>query len=102
MVFMDSLFKRYADPFSLLNGYIATGRLSEFINTFAKCKLEDDRWEFYIHRVWDKSWDDYKADLENTWNNQTLSKDEIETTVNMVADIMKNFKPEGGGQVEPV
>ena len=91
---MDLLFKRYADPFSLLNGYIQTSRFCEFINVLCEQKIEEDRWEMYLHKVWDKSFAEFKESLEVTQAQMRMSEFDVETTVKKSMDILGNFNPE--------
>ena len=91
---MDLLFKRYASPFSLMDGYIQTSRFCEFINAFSKQKTEDDKWEFFLHKVWDKSWTDFCQTLQTSQDLQEMSKEDIETTYKMSMNILGNFNPE--------
>ena len=93
---MDLLFKRYADPFSLLNGYIQTTRFCEFIQEFSTWKIEDDRWEFFLHRVWDKSYAEFCEMLQTSQELQNMSDDEIEATVQKSMEILGNFTPDQG------
>lgn len=94
MKIMDLLFKKYADPFSLLNGYIQTSRFCEFINTFCEQKIEDDRWEFFLHKVWDQSYSDFCENLQVTQDLQQMSETDMEATVKKSMDILGNFNPE--------
>lgn len=96
---MDQLFKRYADPFSLLNGYIQTSRMCEFIDTFCEQKAEDDRWEYFLHKVWDKSYQDFCNTLHTTQELQDMSEDKLKTTVKKSMDILGNFNPRQEGEV---
>lgn len=91
---MDLLFKRYADPFSLMTGYIQTSRMCEFIHTFIEQKTEDDKWEYFIHKVWDKSYSEFCAALQTSQDLQQMSNEDIETTVKKSMDILGNFNPE--------
>lgn len=91
---MDLLFKKYADPFTLLSGYIQTSRLCEFIEVFYEQKAEDERWEFYLHRVWDKSFTDFCGELQTTQGLQEMSEADMEATVKKSMDILGNFNPE--------
>jgi len=91
---MDLLFKRYADPFTLLTGYIQTSRFCEFINTFCEQKIEDDRWEYFLHKVWDKSFSEFCDALQVTQDQQEMSEDSIEATVKKSMNILGNFNPE--------
>jgi hypothetical protein len=92
---MDLLFKRYASPFSLIDGYIQTSRFYEFIDVFIKQKTEDDRWEFYIHKVWDnRSYDEFCKSLQTSQDMQEMSDEDIETTYKKSMNILGNFNPE--------
>ena len=91
---MDLLFKRYADPFSLIDGYIQTGRFCEFIAEFFKWQNESDRWEFFLHKVWDKSYTDFCETLRTTQDLQAMSDADIEATVRKSMDILGNFHPD--------
>ena len=93
---MDRLFVRYADPFSLLNGYIRTARFCDFIHTFSEQKLEDDRWEVYLHKVFDKSYTEFCESLQSIDNVEAMSEDDMETTVRKSMDILNNFNPNPG------
>lgn len=94
MKFMDLLFKRYADPFSLLSGYIQTSRFCEFVNAFCEQKIEDDRWDFYLHKVWDKTFTEFCDALQTTQDLQNMSESDMEATVKKSMDILGNFNPE--------
>lgn len=91
---MDLLFVRYADPFSLLDGYIQTSRFCEFINVLCKRKDRDDRWEVYLHKVWDKSFAEFNESLNVTQAQQRMTEFDVETTVKTSMDILGNFNPE--------
>ena len=53
---MDLLFRRYASPFLLLDEVIKNNRLSEFVAEVMKSENERQTWEFYLHKVFDKSY----------------------------------------------
>ncbi len=90
---MDLLFKRYADPFSLVTPYIQTGRFCEFINGFLEQKLEDDRWDFYLHKVWKGTFMEFCESLKVTQDLQQMSDVDIEATIKKSMDILGNFNP---------
>ena len=91
---MDLLFKRYADPFSLLDGYIQTSRFCEFLSEFGKLKKEDDEWEFFLHKVWDKNYKEFREALQTSQNLQAMSDNDIEATVKKSMAILGNFNPD--------
>lgn len=99
---MDQLYKRYADPFSFMNGMIQTGRFSEFVSEFMKTinkEMEDDLdWDFFLHKVWEGTFQEFKEEIETNKKNQSLDKQTIETTVKGSLNILGNFNPinEGG------
>lgn len=90
---MDLLFKKYADPFTLLTGYIQTLRFCEFVASFVNQVNEDDRWEYFLHKVWDKSYSEFCDALLVTQEQQTMSEEDMEATVKKSMDILGNFNP---------
>ena len=99
---MDSLFKRYANPFLFMDGMIQTGRFHYFVISVMQQerKEENERtlWDFYLHRVYDKSFDRFCEDIENDRKNRQMSEFTMETTIKNSMDILKNFKPLEGGE----
>lgn len=91
---MDLLFKRYADPFSLVDGYIQTGRFCDFIEALFTQKHEEDCWEFFLHKVWDKSYKEFCETLQTSQDLQAMSGATIEATVKKSMDILGNFNPD--------
>lgn len=65
---MDLLAQRYADPFLMLDNFIRIGQLHEFsveiMKQISDEKVQDIRWEYYLHKVWDMSFNDYVASCE--------------------------------------
>ena len=99
---MDLLYQRYASPFSFINGMLQTGRFAEFvvelIQTTNKEKEDKARWDIYLHKVFDKSFDEWNAEIENNKSNQEMSAGTIETTVQNSLNILQNFNPIKGGE----
>lgn len=88
---MDLLFHRYASPFLLLDQIIPAGELSEFVNKFWKACDEQNTWEFFLSKVFDMSYADFKESLKPQ---KMMSEEEIEATINESLDIMNSFIPE--------
>ena len=51
-------------------------------------------WEIYLHKVWDKSFVEFKEALLPSHAEQEMSKEDLETTVKMSNDILMNFHPD--------
>ena len=91
---MDLLFKKYANPFLLLDGMIETGRFAEFVIKFMELDNEDTMWDYFLHKVYDKSFEDFKRSLHPV--KKPTFKD-IKTTVNDSKSILDGFIPTGTG-----
>lgn len=98
---MDLLFKRYASPFLFLNGMLQTGRLCEFVESFIETVTHEEdeqtQWEYFLHKVWEGSFSDFKEGIKTDEKNKTMSANEIETTVQDSLSILKNFNPDQKG-----
>ena len=92
---MDLLFKRYASPFVLLDNLILTSSSSSYIDDLFKLineeKEEQVQWEFFLHKVFDKSWKEFCEEV-----NQPIIDNEIDLGATFVKsrDMLKNFTPE--------
>ena len=102
---MDLLFTRYASPFVLLDGYISTCHLVEFLDKFEEFKNESLEWEFFIHKLSaldERTWDEFQRDIHhgrpNVKKAERLSDEQIETTIKDSFSIMQNFEIEEGGE----
>lgn len=91
---MDLLFKRYASPFSFISTLLQAGRFSEFVDEFMKATGEDDMWEYFLHKVFDKSFDEF---MKSTEPKEEMTAEQVETTIHNSQDILSNFIPEEGG-----
>ena len=91
---MDLLFKRYASPFLLLNTMIDSERFSDFVSKLFEFYNEEISWEYYLHKVFDKS---FKEFMKPQGNNSTkpqekISQSELEATINQSKNIAKRLK----------
>lgn len=98
---MDLLHQRYASPFPFLNNIISAGRfyefVCEFVDTFNKEREERHNWEFFLHRVFDKSYAEFIEAVKVEQDNRNMSETEIETTISKSQNILANFNPEERG-----
>lgn len=94
---MDLLFKRYANPFIFLDKWISSRRFCEFINRFIreinKEKEEKVNWEYFLNKVYDLSYIEFKESLKVNKENQQMSNNNIETTLKKSKKILNNFTP---------
>lgn len=97
---MDLLFKRYASPFLFIDGYLQTGRFSEFVVEFVKTinaeKEDSTQWEFYLHKVQEGTFGEFVEEIENNKQLQNMPEAAKEEAVKKAFDILNKFNPERG------
>lgn len=94
---MDQVSKRYSDPCFFMNGMIQTCRFEEFVSEFVKTvsqeKEDELDWEFFLHKVFEGSFQDFKESLKIDKENKDMSMKDIEATVQDSLSILNNFNP---------
>lgn len=90
---MDLLFKRYANPFLLINNLISCHRLSDFINELLNMHNEEQLYDVWVRRVFDKTFNEFKEQVKKEIEPEADCQD-VETTVQESINILNNFKPE--------
>lgn len=103
-LFMDEVSKRYSHPCFLMNGMIRTGRFCEFITKLVKTTNEEKEekfsWEFWLHKVFDGSYSEFKEGMQTNDQNLSMPKETIAATVQDSLNILKTFNPNPqGGEV---
>lgn len=100
---MDLLFREYTSPFILLDNLIISLKFNEWIDRFLESHKEKIQWELWLHKVLDKTWNDYKQDCDseedarrNLQLQLNMSEFELETTVKASFEIINGFNPERG------
>ena len=96
--FMDLLHKRYASPFPLLDNLIRTEQFSEWVEQFFKKTAEEENdkkeWEFFLHKVWNKSFADWKAEMTaQASQDDVMDEAKKEEIVSRSNEILNNFVP---------
>lgn len=103
---MDWLFKRYANPFPFINGMIFTGRFADFVDEFVQIvrdeKEEQTSWDFYLHKVMEGSFIEFRESMKNEKTHKEMSEKAIETAINDSMNILNNFNPERGEENRPI
>lgn len=87
---MDLLFVRYASPFVLLDGLILTNSLKNFVDDFFDFVNEDREWEFFLHKVYDKSWSEFSNDMKPSKNQKPV---DLGATIVKSKNMLNNFTP---------
>lgn len=87
---MDLLFKRYASPYLLIDEMISAGALSQFVDTLFQTSEEEKLWNYFLAKVFDKSYNDFKNELQAQ---APVSNTNVETTINNSFEIMQSFVP---------
>lgn len=90
---MDLLFKRYASPYFLIDEMLAAGKLQEFITHLLSEEQEELRWEYWLHKVHDLSYDEYKAKCKEINKSYTMTTKQVDATIDKSKNILKNFQP---------
>ena len=89
---MDLLFVRYASPFVLLDGLILTNSLNNYVDDFFDFINEDREWEFFLHKVYDKSWSEFSNEMKQSENQKQV---DLGATIVKSKNMLNNFTPEG-------
>ena len=81
----------------ILNQMIRAGRFKEFVKEVLKIHnqemLDKLRWEFWLHRVYDISFDEYIAKLDGTETDEVIPDEVLEATVQDSMGIINGFCP---------
>lgn len=96
---MDMLFQRYACPYELMDGMIASGRFCEWVDEFIQIcndeRNEKTQWEFYLHRVFDKTFEQFKEECMMNQRRQNADQEfDFEATLENSKNMMSGFVPE--------
>jgi len=80
---------------------ISTGRFFEFVQEFVKTHNEEQEdktiWEFWLHKVFDKSLEEFKASIKET-NTAAPTQKELKETVQATFEMLDGFSLRGGAQ----
>lgn len=101
MTFMDLLHRRYASPLPLVDNMIQTGQFQEFVDFLLKKEIEekDDQrlWEFYLHKVADKSFNDFRSEIESERGRGVIDEAKKKEIVKKSESILNGFVPPAEG-----
>lgn len=95
--FWDILYRRYSTPDNLIDHYIKSGNLSEFIHFLLEQKVQEKKeenkkkeWELWLHKVFDKSYNEFLTELkqENERRKKVVNMDVVD--IKSAADTAMN------------
>lgn len=89
---MDLLFHRYASPYTLIDDLILSGDFSEFINVFMEGREADMQWEYFLAKIFDKSFNEFVEDVKGS--QRTMTESDIEATIKDSLSMAIDFIPE--------
>ena len=92
---MDLLANRYANPFLILDNVIRLGQLHDFsiqiLKIITEEKVQERRWEIYLHKVWNMTFEDYVNSCESKPENHEMTEDEIKNVIEQSTNILEGF-----------
>lgn len=96
---MDLLAQRYASPFLILDEFIRLHQLYEFtlevMKTMAEEKKHEVRWQYYLHKVFNMTFEDYvKACDSQKEKEQNMTHEEIGNIINDSKMLLDGFVPQ--------
>ena len=90
---MDMLYQRYANPLQLIDKMLTMGRFREFVDEFINIRNEETEektlWEFWLHKVIDKTYNEFVDSLKGEENAPT--DDELASIVTGSMGLLHGF-----------
>ena len=82
---------------TMMNGMIRAGRLTEFVDSFVDTYNEEQEekavWEIWLHRIFDKSYSEFKSSLSGN-EKAAPTQEDIAGTVRDSKRILSGFVPD--------
>ena len=90
------VFKRYSNPFSLFDELIESNQFNDFIMTLNTKYIEDLEYDLWLHKVYDKSFEEFKKDISISRDAQAgyMNEEDVKATVKKSNEILSNFTPQ--------
>ena len=75
---------------------IENNKFSDFIITLNERYIEEFTYDYWIHKVYDRSYDEFKEEirLSNDAQRGYMDIEDIKATINNSNEILSNFKPQ--------
>lgn len=88
---MDLMFKRYSNPFSFIDSMLDYGSFSYSIDEVVKKNDDETMWQFYLHKIFNKSFQEFLQDTPV--ENKPITKAEFDATIEMSQSILDGMGP---------
>ncbi len=89
------LYQRYSNPLELLQQMLVTEQLHDFICNFIRFRNEElnekTQWEYYLHKIYNMSFDDFVKSCSGDAEPEEADMNEIEATVKNSQSILESF-----------
>ena len=90
---MDLLFSKYASPQILIDQLISNGDFFEWVIEFINAENDRQTWEVWLHRIFDKSFDEFRNSVRRNQPDQ-MDDEQLETTISNSKSILNGFIPD--------
>lgn len=90
---MDLVANRYSSPFLIIDEMIQQGRFFEFVTELNTIRNEEELWDIWLHKVFDKGFEDWKASLHLP-QEPSKNDSDVGATVKNSFEILSGFSPE--------
>jgi hypothetical protein len=77
----------------LIDNLILTEDFSHFISFFSEQQEKDMEWEYFLHKVFDMSFNEFKESITIDAKTVGMSKSDLETTIQNSMSMTINFIP---------
>lgn len=79
-----------------MDSLIETNQLYDFIDTLMNNHQEDLLFKVWLHKVYDKSFDEFKneSNISDTAQVEYMTEQEVKTTIIKSRNILSNFSPQ--------
>ena len=87
---MDLVFQRYSSPFLLIDSMIEQCQFSQFVNKLVEKINRDSIYDVWLHRVFNKSFNDYYQEVMDRMNPQEV---DVTSAIKESMDVLNVIQP---------
>lgn len=93
---MDLLYHRYSNPLTLIDSLIENEMFSSHIDTLNEKAIFDFEFDVWLHKVNDKSFNDWRNELHSNAEARSvrIDENEVKATVLKSSNILNSFEPQ--------